>query len=918
MSYVKSLRDILREKDVKLYNRLTEIEKQARNVLQYAQAKFPYYTPHGFLHSENVLENLNWLLSEELKMEFNTHELFFLIISAWLHDWGLIGEPHEKPQDIRDNHHVRTEEKFEKLYSLIGVHLNEALIIGRICRGHRKENLYNDKYEDTPFEAGLIIHRRFLAAALRIADEIDIAANRVPEIIYYDLNPTEKAKDEFEKQMNIIGIAYPSEREKYKLVLSAIAWDPLGVVALKKLREKIQEELNHVKTILATGINGKGIVLDYVELKIDTRGFMKESIEFQIDREKILDLLIGRTLYSRKDVAIRELIQNSIDACRLRKAIEGDYPAQIKVIDNDSSIIIEDNGIGMDFTTAKNYLSLVGSSFYLSDEFKKLVSESKRFDPISRWGLGILACFLISSQVIIETKRTNAQPCRFIISSVDKGWRYEVGSTNKTGTKVTLHLNEEGRRMDIEKALDYYVKIPEFPIFVRKGGRRKRFMPKWNLETEILKRTKDPNLSEDLAEQMEKYGKPKIAFEYHAENEDFDVAFYGIDWKGYVWDFFPEKFFVCIQGIKTRIPKERYPEFESKLITFLNIKKNIVEYEVARECLVADEKLTSLIQRVFLAYIGNLKRDFEQRERTEKMNAFERDIRWIRFLRDRMDYDYFETSEKRKMILNTSSAMLSSEGWVFDKLKSMFEHKPEHVLFFNIGRYSYFADFQQLMKELERSRVLVEDFIKKGETAYFCIMSVLGSSWSKEIEQLFSVHGIDYEISNLQKYAILSSKKVSTPIDSLLPPICHFAEIPEEYNAWVIRTNNFSRNDTTDPDLLRVAKSWGPALLFEDLPSLSEMIRPYGSEIPAKNSITFGRFLINVKKEPAKMLIDNADRVLSDKCLLLVAKAFIRSMVLLHTNAHPSLREHARGMYTVTSWLIEQSLRKTDEEKTTA
>lgn len=410
MSYVKSLRSILQDKNVELFNRLAEIEKQARKILQYVPGKFPYYTPHGFLHSENVLENLNWLMSEELKMELNDHELFFLIIAAWLHDWGMIGEPHESPEDIRKNHHIRTEEKFERFYSLVGVHQNEGRIIGRICRGHRKEDLYDERYDDTPFEKGIMIHLRFLAASLRIADEVDVTASRVPEIIYFDLNPIEKAEEEFKKQMNIIGIGYPSERERHKLVLSAVAWDPLGVVALEKLLNKIQGEINHVKTILATGINGKALPLDYITLKVDTKGFMREPIEFELDRKKLLDLLIGERLYSRKDVAIRELIQNSIDACRLRKLVEGNYNAEIVIEEDDGIIAIEDNGIGMDFETAKDYLSLVGASFYFSEEFEDLLSRAEPFDPISRWGLGILSCFLISSKVVIETKRAESPP----------------------------------------------------------------------------------------------------------------------------------------------------------------------------------------------------------------------------------------------------------------------------------------------------------------------------------------------------------------------------------------------------------------------------------------------------------------------------------------------------------------------------
>jgi molecular chaperone HtpG len=469
MSYIKSLKDLLCEKNKELFNRLPEIEKHARTILQYSQAKFPYYTPHGFLHSENVLENLNWLLPEALKAELNPYELFFLIVSAWLHDWGLIGTAEEDPTAVRESHNVRTEEKFERHFALVGLSLNEARIVGRICRGHRKEDLFNGQFDDIPFKKGIMIHMQFLTAALRMADEVDVTASRVPEIVYFDLNPTEKAEEEFKKQMNIIGIAYPSDREKFKLALSAIAWDPIGVAAITRVKDKIQEELNNVKTILATGVNHIGMQLDYVDLRIDTRGFMKDPIEFTIDREKILDLLIGRSLYPRKNVAIRELIQNAIDACRRRSLTEKNYSPEITVSKDHRIINIDDNGIGMDFAEAKKYLSCVGSSYYTSAEFLKL-SEDQKFDPISRWGLGFLSCFLISSEVIIETKKADSQPCRFTISSIGRGWRYEIGARKTCGTSVQMHLMEEGKALDLLDTIKFYVKRSEIPIYLLDGS----------------------------------------------------------------------------------------------------------------------------------------------------------------------------------------------------------------------------------------------------------------------------------------------------------------------------------------------------------------------------------------------------------------------------------------------------------------
>jgi predicted ATP-binding protein involved in virulence len=271
MSYTKSLTNIIREKNQELYARLLTIREKSRSVLHFAQAKFPYYAPRGS-HGDNVLENLNWLLPEELKRELNSAEIFFLIVAAWLHDFGLVGSL-ELSEEVRHNHHIRTEGMLEKYHSDIDMTLNEAVIVGRICRGHGKEDLNDKKYEDLMF-GNVRIHTRFLTAVLRIAVDIDLTANRMPEVFYHEISSTEKAEEKFREDMSIIGIGYVSDGERDRLVLHAIAWSPLTVAVIKKLQKEIQDDLDQVTTILTAGINGKRMMLRTIELRIDTRGFI--------------------------------------------------------------------------------------------------------------------------------------------------------------------------------------------------------------------------------------------------------------------------------------------------------------------------------------------------------------------------------------------------------------------------------------------------------------------------------------------------------------------------------------------------------------------------------------------------------------------------------------------------------------------
>jgi len=478
MSYERSLRRILQDRDPELYGRLKKIEKFARSLLSYTHGKFPYYTPHDFSHSLNVEENLNWMITGSIKEKMNSYEIFFLLVAAWMHDWGMIGKPEEDPKEIREIHHLRTERYFEEMHDKLYISEHEGRNIGRICRGHTKEDLYKKDFDDVVFGSSIRIRTGFLAAILRIADECDITYNRTPEIVYYTLNPTDKAEEEFKKHLSIGGVGQLDE--KHKIYISAVARDPRGASALREIRDKIQNELNTVKAILAQ----HGVVLDYVELRLETRGFIDKPIGFEVDKKRIVDLLIGEHLYRRRDVAIRELLQNSIDACRLRKEIEPNVSFRITLKKSaDDTIEVEDNGIGMEYSTAKRFLSIVGASYYGSEEFEDFIKGKIPFDPIARFGFGIMSCFLISEGITVETKKKGFDPCRFTIESSEQAWRYEKGSLKNPGTKIVLRLADEGKMINLRETLESYFIASEIPIYYGvNSGEIRQFEVPWSMD----------------------------------------------------------------------------------------------------------------------------------------------------------------------------------------------------------------------------------------------------------------------------------------------------------------------------------------------------------------------------------------------------------------------------------------------------
>ncbi len=477
MSYEISLVDMLRNSNAVLFGRLSPIRKYAEPLLSYTHGVFPYYTPHDFLHSTGVEENLNWIVPDNTKKEMNAHEIFFLIIAAWLHDWGMVASDGEDLSKIRKEHHERTERNFQTLYDKVQLSAQEANIIGRICKGHREVDLYKEEFDDINYGQGVKIRRRFLAALLRIADECDITHNRTPEVIYYSINPTGNSEEEFKKHLDVTGVG--QLEEKHKIYISAIARDPRGARALREVKEKIQAELNKVKNILAQN----GVTLDVVELKLETRGFIDKPISFEINRTKIVDLLVGEHLYNHLDVAIRELVQNSIDSCKLKESLIPGFSGRIVIQRNkDDMLVIEDNALGMDFDEAKEFLSNIGSSFYTSELFRKRLGDGN-YSPISRFGIGILSCFLIGTRMTIDTMKEGTEACKFTIQSVNEDWKYEKSSRLQPGTKITLELNQNGKEIKLEESLQRYLLCPETNIEYRDlDGVTKTFHSVWTVD----------------------------------------------------------------------------------------------------------------------------------------------------------------------------------------------------------------------------------------------------------------------------------------------------------------------------------------------------------------------------------------------------------------------------------------------------
>ena len=94
-----------------------------------------------------------------------------------------------------------------------------------------------------------------------------------------------------------------------------------------------------------------------------------------MDYAAITELLMGKNIYGDRRLGLRELIQNSIDACKLMKEVKNDYALpiapsiHITISETNNYVKIWDTGIGMTLDVVKNHFLNIGKSYYKSNEY---------------------------------------------------------------------------------------------------------------------------------------------------------------------------------------------------------------------------------------------------------------------------------------------------------------------------------------------------------------------------------------------------------------------------------------------------------------------------------------------------------------------------------------------------------------------
>ena len=204
-----------------------------------------------------------------------------------------------------------------------------------------------------------------------------------------------------------------------------------------------------------------------------------KTIPFRVDIPGLLEIM-GRSLYSRADTPIRELIQNAHDAIVRRRQRDLSFSGRIDIRQDAEAEVLQfsDDGAGLTPAEAEEYLGTLGLS--LTGLVKKRLvpgGEEAVEGLIGQFGVGLFSTFLLARRVVVDS----------LTMVGGEGVRWEAGAETEVslgpsdrttvGTTVTLHLKPEHRTLArnpevLERSIREYADFLPIPIFLNDGRQR--------------------------------------------------------------------------------------------------------------------------------------------------------------------------------------------------------------------------------------------------------------------------------------------------------------------------------------------------------------------------------------------------------------------------------------------------------------
>ena len=208
---------------------------------------------------------------------------------------------------------------------------------------------------------------------------------------------------------------------------------------------------------------------------------MSEKREFQTEVAKLLDIVIN-SLYSEKYIFLRELISNASDACDKLKYWALTNPdiakpsgeLKIKIIpdEKENTLIVSDNGIGMNKDDLINHIGTIAKSG-TADFVRNAKDNGSVVDLIGQFGVGFYSAFMVAKKVEIITRKAGEEQAWKWVSDGLGGYEISEAKKESNGTDIKLFLKDDAKDFTdtiyLRHVIRTYSDHVEYPIVLDLG-----------------------------------------------------------------------------------------------------------------------------------------------------------------------------------------------------------------------------------------------------------------------------------------------------------------------------------------------------------------------------------------------------------------------------------------------------------------
>ena len=185
--------------------------------------------------------------------------------------------------------------------------------------------------------------------------------------------------------------------------------------------------------------------------------------EFQSESKRLLDLMIN-SIYTNKDIFLRELISNASDAIdklyyrsltdKKLKVDKDDLEINLEFDKDNRVLVITDNGCGMTKSELEENLGTIAKSGSLS--FKENMTKDEKIDIIGQFGVGFYSAFMVSDKITVLSRSVDSEDAYLWESEGADGYTIKKSKMDGHGTKIELHIKENTDEFEYDKYLNEY------------------------------------------------------------------------------------------------------------------------------------------------------------------------------------------------------------------------------------------------------------------------------------------------------------------------------------------------------------------------------------------------------------------------------------------------------------------------------